>query len=155
MHRAGWNEYFNAWFGPYYLAGDVELDVSFQDHHHFIDRVPIVLPDLAGRVCPYVAAESSRLPVRSDGFDVDSLCHSINVPLSLAGTQAFARTITVKQSREHPQAVQNPKKYRESVFAAQKRAAGIFTSDTWQNTAIYRPEKSFSRRIRMRLRSQV
>jgi hypothetical protein len=75
MYGFGGNEYFFSWCWSDHCAGNVEFHVSFQDHNQFIDGVSVIFPNLAGWVCPDIAAESSGLPVRSDGGDVDSLSH--------------------------------------------------------------------------------
>src|SRR5215212_1410349 len=87
MEHTGGNEHFLTWCRPDYVSADVEFHFSLQHHDHFIDGVPVIIPDLAGRICPGVAAEPSRLPVRSDLLDAHGPCHSVNVPLSQPCTQ--------------------------------------------------------------------
>lgn len=48
MERASWNEHFFTWFRSCGCSRNLELDVSLQDHHEFIDRVSIVLQTWPG-----------------------------------------------------------------------------------------------------------
>jgi hypothetical protein len=48
------------------LAGDLELHLALQHGHQLVRRMREVLPALARRVHPQVAAETPRSPLRSD-----------------------------------------------------------------------------------------
>jgi hypothetical protein len=48
MQGAGWNQHFLARCRSYDPPGDVEFYLSLQHHDHFIDGVPIIVPDPAG-----------------------------------------------------------------------------------------------------------
>jgi hypothetical protein len=45
------------------MAVDFELDLSFEHHHDLINVMPVILPGLARRISPDVAAEATGFPV--------------------------------------------------------------------------------------------
>ena len=48
------------------MAVDLELDVSFEHHHDFINVMSVILPGLARGISPDVTAEATGFSVGAD-----------------------------------------------------------------------------------------